>query len=403
MSPIELVENEPGTVASAKGLASTCIQNSSDRTYHNEAVGAHIRQTGGQVDKHHTDTLLSADPGKSLSGGNQVVARRAAVNADYGVISLFDGVSTVVPTLRKKFGYPPTVVVLAEIDVSLRALVCAEFGYRPDQAWGRTRHGSACLYVKDVNMLLADNCRRLYEAVAIAPNAKWIIVGGSPCQDLTFAGAFRGLLGPVGKNSRLFFTLLGVIRAMQDLVTKQNVRFLAENAGSMVDLHYQAFCTLLGIPSEPKSNYIWDPADYGYGITRKRNFFRGHNDSQPIQNPRKLSPAQGGPLLLQTKQPITLPPLRELLPFEVCWSSWTLYQPSALIWDYEFWGGPDAFLRKVTIHQGKVPQLHWEDVIPPPFLLPWKKFISLLQGASTGSKGFDDPFSSSFLCPMDRK
>ena len=46
-----------------------------------------------------------------------------------------------------------------------------------------------------------------------------------------------------------------------------------ENAGSMVDLHYQAFCKLLGLPSEPKSQYLWDPADYGFGITitRKRN------------------------------------------------------------------------------------------------------------------------------------
>ena len=36
-------------------------------------------------------------------------------------------------------------IVLAEIDVSLRALVCAELGYRPDQTWGRIKHGSASL------------------------------------------------------------------------------------------------------------------------------------------------------------------------------------------------------------------------------------------------------------------
>ncbi len=132
--------------------------------------------------------------------------------------------STVVPLLQKKLGYPPTVIVLAEIDTTLRALVCAEFGYRPDQQWGRTKNGSACLYVKDANLLLEDHCRRLHEAVALAPEAKWIVVGGSPCQDLTFAGSFKGLLGLVGKNSRLFFTLLGTIRATQDLVKEHNVR-----------------------------------------------------------------------------------------------------------------------------------------------------------------------------------
>ena len=189
---------------------------------------------------------------------------------------------------------------LGNQDMSLRALVCAEFGYRPDQTWGRTKNGRACLYVKDVNSLLDDHCRRLHEAVTIAPNAKWIIVGGSPCQDLTFAGAFKGLLGLVGKNSRLFFALLGTIRAMQDLATKRNIRFLVENAGSMVDLHYQAFCKLLGLPSEPKSRYLlWDPAEHGYGITRKRNFFRGHDDSQTIQGSHRLNLTQAGPLLLQ--------------------------------------------------------------------------------------------------------
>ena len=139
----------------------------------------------------------NAYPGEASPGGNDI-----EINADYGIISLFDGVSTVVPTLQKKLGQSPTVIVLAEIDVSLRALVCAEFGYRPDQTWGRTKHGSASLYVKDVNSLLKDNCRCLHEAISIAPNAKWIIVGGSPCQDLTFAGPHR--VGLVGKSSRLF-------------------------------------------------------------------------------------------------------------------------------------------------------------------------------------------------------
>ena len=148
-----------------------------------------------------------AHPDKTLSGGNEMTPNSMrAPRTDYGVISLFDGVSTVVPIIQKKLGYPPTVMVLAEIDTSLRALVCSEFGYRTDQTWARTKKGSVCLYVKDVSSLLDDHCRLLHEAVALAPNAKWIIVGGSPCQDLTFAVAFKGLLGLVGKNSRLFFT-----------------------------------------------------------------------------------------------------------------------------------------------------------------------------------------------------
>ena len=98
-----------------------------------EGIDANEEQANYQGGNSPNCTLQNADPGEASPGGNQSVPRRIGVNADYGVISLFDGVSTVVPTLQKKLGYPPTVIVLAEIDVSLRALVCAEFGYRPDQ------------------------------------------------------------------------------------------------------------------------------------------------------------------------------------------------------------------------------------------------------------------------------
>ena len=47
----------------------------------------------------------------------------------YGIISLFDGVSSVVPLLKKKIGYAPVVVVLAENDNRIRSLVCNEFGF----------------------------------------------------------------------------------------------------------------------------------------------------------------------------------------------------------------------------------------------------------------------------------
>ena len=201
---------------------------------------------------------------------------------------------------------------------------------------------------------------------------------------------FQRLIGAGRKNSRLFFIRLGTIRVMQDLVKVNNVRFLVENAGSMVDLHYQAFCKLLGLPLEPKSQYVWDPADsadFGFGVTRKRNFFRAHEDSQTITEPRGPDFTQGGPLLSTTK-PTSLPPLlrtRKLLPFEVCWSS-TLYQPCALIWEYDFWGGCDAFSQRVPSGNGKIPSL------------PWQKFLSLLQSSTGGSNGFDEAIVQ--LIPM---
>ena len=54
------------------------------------------------------------------------------------------------------------------------------------------------------------------------------IIGGSPCQDLTYAGYLHGLLGLVGARSRLFFLLLLTIRTIQILVGISSVRFLVE-------------------------------------------------------------------------------------------------------------------------------------------------------------------------------
>ena len=87
-------------------------------------------------------------------------------------------------------------------------IVCAEFGYRPDEKWGYTHDGSAVLYLKDVHVIISRNCQLLKELVQMFPGCKWIVVGGSPCQDLTFAGPLRGVLGLIGPSSRLFFVLL---------------------------------------------------------------------------------------------------------------------------------------------------------------------------------------------------
>lgn len=98
---------------------------------------------------------------------------------------------------------PPTVVV----EVALRSLASTEFGYRAHDKWGYTQQGSVSICLKKVESLqtftfgvralLEDEWKILKQAVAIAPDIKWIIVGGSPCQDLICAGPFQGLLGLV--------------------------------------------------------------------------------------------------------------------------------------------------------------------------------------------------------------
>ena len=224
-----------------------------------------------------------AQPGQGGGTTNQTVVEPATsagafVSGRYGIISLFDGVSSVVPILKKKLGYRPVAVILAKCDRSLRQLVCTEFDYRSDERWGYTPDGSAVLYLRDVNSVIAGHCKVLQELVQMFPDCKWIILGGSPCQDLTFAGPLRGLLGLIGPSSRLFFVLLCVISTMQQLVFPAAVRYLVENGASMQQIHLDAFCRLLRLPPDQHGRYVWDPCDFGFQITRRRNYFRNFDD-----------------------------------------------------------------------------------------------------------------------------
>ena len=153
--------------------------------------------------------------------------------AGIGVISMFDGVGSVYHIIKKKLGKPPTIFIAAEIDPVLRRLVAAEIGLREDQQWGYTIEGVATIYVKDVWDLIARDSLILRQAKAMHPSIKWIVVAGSPCQDLTYAGYLNGLLGLTGRRSMLFFIVYLVIRHLQKLFGTESIRYLTENAGSM--------------------------------------------------------------------------------------------------------------------------------------------------------------------------
>ena len=337
-------------------------------------------------------------PVQSRTSNNQTEVKgatpaNAVSRGRYGIISLFDGVSSVVPILKKKFGYPPTAVILAECDLSLRQLVCTEFGYRSDEKWGFTPEGSAVLYVKDVRYIIDRQCKVLQDLVRMFPDCKWIIVGGSPCQDLTFAGPWRGLLGLIGPSSRLFFVLLCVISAMQRLVGPAAVRYLVENAASMLQIHLDAFCQLLRIPVDYHGRYVWDPCDFGFEVTRRRNYFRNFDDIEEIGIPTRVFESEIGPLIDQAGKCIPFAPLlrtREVLPYGIIRASWTLYQPHALVWNYAFWDGRINFGKACRLGANKIPHLKWEQIVPPPFLKAWFRFLQLCENRNMQGNEIDE-------------
>ena len=159
------------------------------------------------------------------------------------------------------------------------------------------------------------------------------------------------------------------------------MRFLAENAASMLEMHYKAFCRLLNIDVMPPDKYLWNPSDKGYQITRRRNFFRNFDDVEGLPSPTLIFGDQFGPLLRQNEEVIPLAPLlrtRDTLPNGIIRASWTLYQPHALVWNYAFWNSKANFAKKMAVGIKNIPQCQWEAIIPPPFLEQWKAFLKLL-------------------------
>ena len=107
----------------------------------------------------------------------------------YAIISLFDGVGSAMPAIIKAIGVTPRIVIAAECDPILRQIVGEQLHFRTDGKWSQATKDMFTIYVDDIRKLLADKCRLLKEAFAIAgPQCRWIVVAGSPCQDLTPAG-----------------------------------------------------------------------------------------------------------------------------------------------------------------------------------------------------------------------
>ena len=121
----------------------------------------------------------------------------------------------------------------------------------------------------------------------------------------------------------------------------------------MQKIHLEAFCKLLSLPLRQDREYIWDPAQNGYLITRCWNFFRNYGDKEPVAPPPVLFNDRMGPLV-NTGHSIPFAPLLRAR---------TTRQ---------------EFGRQAGKLLNKLPNFQWERIIPPPFLQPWLSFIHLL-------------------------
>ena len=180
---------------------------------------------------------------------------------------------------------------------------------------------------------------------------------------------------------------------MQRLVGPTAVRYLVENAASMLQIHLDAFCQLLRIPVDYHGRYVWDPCDFGFEVTRRRNYFRNFDDIEEIGIPTRVFESEVGPLIDQAGKCIPFAPLlrtREVLPYGIIRASWTLYQPHALVWNYAFWNGRINFGKACRLGANKIPHLKWEQIVPPPFLKAWFRFLRLCENRNMQGNEIDE-------------
>ena len=299
----------------------------------------------------------------------------------YAIISLFDGVGSAIPAITKAVGCAPRIVIAAECDPILRQIVGEQFLFRTDGKWTKSGADTFTIYGDDVRQLLKDQCRIFKEAFALAgPHCRWFAIAGSPCQDLTPAGPFKGLLGLTGPCSSFFYYVHVILWLLQMNYPIELIRFLLENAGTMLDIHRKAILRALGLNADLRPDHFRVDPKHTHGIKRNRFYFRNYQDCAQVPKTIVL-PGNDieGPLLDCGGSPIPFGPLlrvRAVLGHDVYQLSWTAYQPISLIWDYVFWGDKKQFQTKARMQcSDAIPALDYAKSLPPHYLRAWNCFV----------------------------
>ena len=94
--------------------------------------------------------------------------------------------------------------IAARIDEQLRQFGSSQTGLKLNGQWTRMNCGTIGMYVDDVTKLIDRNNHILRKIGAFGDDCYWIVISGSPCQDLTYAGPHQGFFSVVGRRSVFF-------------------------------------------------------------------------------------------------------------------------------------------------------------------------------------------------------
>ena len=121
-----------------------------------------------------------------------------------------------------------------------------------------------------------------------------IIIAGSPCQQLTYAGRYRGGQGLCGPDSVLFFAVPTVAWILQELRPDINVQVVLENAGSMQSIHRATIMQALGGLNASQHLRTLDSGEWSV-FPRRRYYFMTLPENGDIATPtRREAPWEPG-------------------------------------------------------------------------------------------------------------
>ena len=238
---------------------------------------------------------LDREPGWGAPGGHET---GGTGGGRVHLLSLFDGVGTAMVAMVELFaamGCPGKFAGgwFAEKEDHLAVPVAKYWADRRGNGTPRFERVAG-----DVWDLLRNRGAALARVLReVEPGAMLLIVGGSPCQQLTLAGRHGGREGLCGGDSWNFYVFPLILYAAKHARPDIDVHVSVENAGSMMDKFKKAIAGALGIPV----------LDAHPGAPREAGAGDNPGDFAPIVDARQFSPYTRKRIFFST-----LPPARDL-------------------------------------------------------------------------------------------
>ncbi len=314
----------------------------------------------------------------SLTGNTSI--RHYGQECKYLLISLFDGCGFTRKVVEDTLGQKPVAVITAECEPHLRAFVAAKWGYQLNQSWAKDFDGIPSIYLEDVWGILANQAKILCEAVSLLncnPPEKTLIVvvGGSPCQDLTYAGksAQLGVVGSRSVHIHVFYALFLVIQKVFPNLYDRILPVI-ENAGSMMEQHRDYISTMFGIRDNQR--HTTQAGDSGH-VRRGRLFFTRLTKNIAPKAKERVKPWQKGwvPLLKDAAYPWLR--TRGTAQGGSAILTANAYRPQSLLYHYKSFGGKNRL--SLLVNESGFPRIEWAQFMPESTTNAWLAYVDLVK------------------------